>query len=82
MSPSRNRGRIELKPLGSDMRLNILKAIAPVPHGAVALADVIEPERGWLIEFTATGILAFWSMRRVLVNIDERKARAALDALS
>lgn len=82
MSPHTNRGRITLRPLGSDKLLAMTARMHPTPPGAERLADVIEPERGWLIRYTRTGSLAMLIMGGGIRTMDKRKAKAALVELA
>lgn len=78
---SHNRGRLQLAELGSDPQLAIQRRGVSLPAHATALADVIAPERGWLLRMQHTGTLAIWLAGGGLRSVDQRKAGAALDAL-
>lgn len=80
----RPRGRISLRPLGTDPLLKLSLEHLALPRGAVAIAEYWTPSRadfGWLIELPSKR-LAVWFLRRGLGSIDERKARAALDYMA
>lgn len=82
MSPSENRGRITLRPLGDDQRLALTSRRFPLPRGSVALAEYVgEPGDGGHLVRLANGALAIWLDRGALRSVDPRKAEAALAAL-
>lgn len=81
MSPSENRSRITLRPLGSP-RMQLARRL-PLPVGAVALAEYVgKPgDSGHLVRL-ANGTLAIWLVRGALRTVDPRKAEAALATLN
>lgn len=78
---SLNRAAIRLCKLGSDPQLAIQRRGLPLPAHATALADVISPERGWLLRMQHTNTLAIWLAGGGLRSVDQRKANAALARL-
>lgn len=76
-----SRARLQLARLGSDPQLAIMRSTIALPAHATAMADVIAPERGWLLKMERTGTYAIWLAAGGLRSVDQRKAQAALNAL-
>lgn len=78
MSPSQNRSRLFVAPLGSDPLLRLNRPEPwQLPTGAKLLAELSrEDDRGWLIQLS-NGNLAHLTNRGAWRTVDQRKARAA-----
>ena len=83
MSPSSNRGRLTLFPLGTDRLIQLTRPKSwQLPKNAILVAELSrDGERGWLIQLPG-GRFAHFTRAHAIRAIDQRKTEAALAQIS